>query len=120
MLSRIKFRSIKNEPKFYPICSCSFFLSDWPNSAEQLDITIAVRCGFQDEIAKSIKAKKSEKQRGKKGAKKDAAKRAPETFQVCANGQMTFSPSVSQIFNLQHNQQNCGKNTVWRSVFLNQ
>ena len=69
---------------------------DWPSTAEQLDLSFAVRCGFKDDIIKATrKAKKSIKQRGLKGAAKAASRRAPETFQFCANGQMTFSPSVS-------------------------
>jgi len=76
-----------------------YFYSDWPDTADELDLSFAVRCGFVDDVVKStIKAKRSLYQRGKKDTAKAAARRAPETFQVCAHGQMTFSPSVSLIF----------------------
>lgn len=63
-----------------------------------LDLVIAVKCGFDGKRGK--KPKKAMKPRGRKGSKKAMGRRDVETFAVCSNAQMTFSPAVSIIFYL--------------------
>ena len=73
-----------------------FFLSNgWPNNAVNLDLVIAVKCGFEGKRGK--KPKKAMKPRGRKGLGKALGRRNLETFAVCSNAQMTFSPAVSII-----------------------
>ena len=60
-----------------------------------LDVVIGARCGFKGKS--SNRAKKNAKARGKKGKGKGEGRRNVETFAVCDNAQMTFSPAVSQF-----------------------
>ena len=59
---------------------------------------IAVKCGFEGKRGK--KPKKAMKPRGRKGIAKALGRRNPETFAVCSNAQMTFSPAVSTNISL--------------------
>jgi len=66
---------------------------EWPNEADHLDLVIAVQCGF--DVKKAKKAMKAMKTRGRKGMKKAMNRRNPETFSVCSNARMTFSPAYN-------------------------
>ncbi|XP_066928149.1 uncharacterized protein [Clytia hemisphaerica] len=63
----------------------------WPNQVDHLDVVILIKCGFDGK--KSRKAKKKSKARGRNGSQKAVNRRHLETFSVCSNAQMTFSPS---------------------------
>jgi len=66
---------------------------DLAESVKMLDVVLGARCGFKGESSK--RAKKNQKARGRKGKGKGAGRRNLETFAVCENAQMTFSPAYN-------------------------
>lgn len=72
-------------------------IEGWPNNAVNLDLVIAVKCGFEGKGGK--KPKKAMKPRGRKGMAKALGRRDLETFSVCTNAQMTFSPAFNSSEN---------------------